>query len=411
MGGKQQNKCPPGVKIRIWPSGRTTLMLQFYYRGNLCRETLSLEATASNINYAARRRAEIINAIERNTFNYADFFPDSKNVRRFGHAATRILIDKLLDDYLEQKKGQLEKSTYVRLLRNCKTHIRPNFGHIAIQDLKGTTIKSWIKSLTCKKKTMSNILLPLRAIVEQAIVDEYIDRNPFDKVILSKIIKKEANKSDFEVDPFDKKEIEAILSKAEDQIKNLYQFAFFTGLRPSELIGLRWQDIDWVNGYIRVESTIVDKEEKGPKTEAGYRDIMLLPPALEALQAQKYFTFLADGRVFFNPRTNKPWENSQQLRRTAWMHLLKRAGVRYRNPYQTRHTYASMMVSQGENIMWLSKQMGHADAEVTLKKYARWLSDPTTKGGYQTKHNWNAYLHETEREFLLPNSEMEKKAN
>jgi len=98
--------------------------------------------------------------------------------------------------------------------------------------------------------------------------------------------------------------------------------------------------------------------------------------------------------VFHNPLTNAPWETSQQLRRTAWMPLLKRAGVRYRNPYQTRHTYASMMISQGENIMWLSKQMGHADAEVTLRKYARWVPDTTTKGGYQTRHNWHAYLEE-----------------
>jgi len=104
----------------------------------------------------------------------------------------------------------------------------------------------------------------------------------------------------------------------------------------------------------------------------------------------RYFSILVLFRV---PSCNKAvLLTSQQLRRTAWMPLLKRAGVRYRNPYQIRHTYASMMISQGENIMWLSKQMGHADAEVTLKKYARWIADPTVKGRYQLQNDWGEYI-------------------
>ena len=385
-------KRPPGVMVRQWQSGRTTLRIQFYYKGVLCRETLRLDATPSNIKYAARLRSEIINAIERNTFNYADFFPTSKSALRFGHASTRVAIKELLNEYLSESKRRTEHSAYIRLCRNCHTHLYPYFGDIAIQDLKGMAIRRWIKAQTCKKKTISNILISLRAVVQQALMDEYIDHDPFDKVIISKLVDKEAAKSEFVVDPFDREEIQTILDKAEKQIKNLYQFAFFTGLRPSELMGLRWSDVDWIHGLIRVEETIVDKEKKGPKTEAGYREVLLLQPALEALEAQKQHTFLADGRVFHNPRTNQPWETSQQLRRTAWMHLLKRAGVRYRNPYQTRHTYASMMISQGENIMWVSQQMGHASMEVTLKRYARWISDDSTRGGYRPRHDWSAHL-------------------
>jgi len=161
-------------------------------------------------------------------------------------------------------------------------------------------------------------------------------------------------------------------------------------------MGLRWCDIDWIHGYARIKETVVDKENKDPKTVAGFREVLLLPPALAALKAQKAVTFLHGHRVFHNPRTQMLWETSQQLRRTAWIPLLKRAGVRYRNPYQTRHTYGSMMISQGENIMWLSRQMGHRDAEMTLRKYARWIPDSQTKGGYRTRHNWETYLEEQE---------------
>ena len=51
----------------------------------------------------------------------------------------------------------------------------------------------------------------------------------------------------------------------------------------------------------------------------------------------------------------------------------KKAKVRYRSPYQCRHTYASMMLSSGENILWVSQQMGHKDSSATLKKYARFI--------------------------------------
>ena len=187
-------------------------------------------------------------------------------------------------------------------------------------------------------------------------------------------------------------EINTILRFSEGQVRNLFQFAFFSGLRISELIGLRWEDIDWDNKLTRVEETIVAKESKGPKTEAGIRDVLLLSPALEALEQQKQYTFLQLGRVFHNPQTDKPWETSQQIRRTQWMHILKKAGIRYRNTYQTRDTYASMMLSQGENIMWVSKQLGHVDVEMVIKTYGRWIPDNSTQSGYRPVHDWGTHL-------------------
>lgn len=81
MGGIRQSsdtpKTPAGVEIRRWSSGKTTLRISFYYRGVQCRETLKLEVTPSNIKYAERLRCEILNTIERGTFSYADYFPQS----------------------------------------------------------------------------------------------------------------------------------------------------------------------------------------------------------------------------------------------------------------------------------------------------------------------------------------------
>ncbi|MCW8470614.1 site-specific integrase [Fluoribacter gormanii] len=397
MGGIRRSgdtpKTPAGVEIRRWSSGKTTLRISFYYRGVQCRETLKLEVTPSNIKYAERLRCEILNTIERGTFSYADYFPQSNLARRFGHVKTNITIGELLRDFLDQIKATREHSTYIGYKKVCEAHLIPYFGEIALQDLKPAFIREWIRGLQVTSKTVSNLLIPLRAIIEQALNDEYIKSNPLDKIVISKLLSKQTSKSNFKVDPFDKNEVKAILDATHhEQIRNLFQFAFFTGLRTSELIALEWEDVDLAHGIINVVRAVVKKQIKGTKTIAGKRKVMLLPPAIEALNEQIKYTFDLGKRVFHNPRTNQPWETDHQIRRTAWVHTIKRAGIRYRNPYQTRHTYASMMLSGGENIMWVASQMGHVDTEMVMKTYGKWIPDESAKEGYSTVTNWGKFI-------------------
>jgi len=118
-----------------------------------------------------------------------------------------------------------------------------------------------------------------------------------------------------------------------------------------------------------------------PKTNAGRRDIRLLAPAAAALEAQKPLTFLTelDGPVF-KTSAGARFSGSHQVWR-IWQSALKRAGVRYRNPYQTRHTYASMMLSAGEHPMWVAKQMGHADWTMIARVYGRWMPSADAEAG------------------------------
>ncbi len=262
-------------------------------------------------------------------------------------------------------------------------------GKIPIRDLSPVLIRNWITELNLTVKTVRNIITPLRNMLDQALNDGVIERNPLDKLVLSKLINKKTSQSNWEVDPFDQDEIKAILKEATGQARNLFQFAFFAGLRTSELIALEWDDIDWLKGLVRVSRAVVLKQEKGTKTKSGSRDVLLLPPALEALKNQKAFTYLEGKRVFYNPRTNTPWETDGQIRKTCWTHILRKAGVRYRNPYQTRHTYASMMLSAGENSLWVATQMGHKDTEMIIKHYGRWIPDKSTVAGYQPINDWS----------------------
>lgn len=383
---------PQGVELRR--SGQqTSLRIRFVYKGAYCRETLRMAATPSNIKFAARLRSEILNAIERGTFSYAQFFPDSKKVVLFGgQASNKITIAALLDRFLERAQNTLQKSTYLGYRRVCDKHLYEAFGKIQVRNLTPALIRNWVANQRLTTKTINNILIPLRAILDEATNDEIILRNPFDTVVVSRLIDKKVAKSDYEPDPFDRNEINAILAHCEGQVRNYWQFAFFTGLRPSEQMALEWKDIDWVNGIIKVRRAYVEREEKCTKTEAGERGLLLLPPALEALQAQKAHTFLIGKRVFHNPRTNQPWETPHQIRHNIWVRVLKKAGVRYRNPYQTRHTYASMMLSAGENMLWLARQMGHRDTEMIIRTYAKWIPDTSSKAGYKPVNDWGIAL-------------------
>lgn len=106
-----------------------------------------------------------------------------------------------------------------------------------------------------------------------------------------------------------------------------------------------------------------------------------------ALEAQKAHTLLAGGRVFHNPHTGRPWATDKQIRVHCWAYILKAAGVRYRNPYQCRHTYASMLLSRGENELWVAGQMGHKGVEMVRRHYGRWI--PKKDAVVPTVNDWS----------------------
>ena len=395
MGGKRQqsNEYPVarGISVRELDSSKC-IRIDFTYRGVRCRETLKIEPTKANIKYAERLRGEILNAISLGTFNYQDYFPNSQRSKMFGYSVVKSTVGELLKEYMEIAEKTLEPSTFNGYRKACEAHLYPAFGNIPIKDLSSMIIRNYVTKLELTLKTIRNILTPLRNTLDQALNDGMITSNPLDRLVLSKLVDKKTRSSNWEVDPFNQEEIKAILSEAKDQSRNLFQFAFYSGLRTSELIALEWGDIDWLNGIVRVSRAVVLKKEKGTKTKSGQRDVLLLPPALEALQNQKKFTYLEGARVFYNPRTNTAWETDGQIRKTCWTHILKKAGVRYRNPYQTRHTYASMMLSADENSLWVAKQMGHKDTEMIIKNYGRWIPDTSAIAGYTTVNDWSSPL-------------------
>ena len=161
-------------------------------------------------------------------------------------------------------------------------------------------------------------------------------------------------------------------------------------MRTSELVALDWADVDFVRGVVMVTRALTQhsKTAESTKTNAGRREVKLLERAMQALLEQKLFTWAKGEEVFQNPRLERRWEGDQPIRKTLWTGILQGAGVRYRNPYQTRHTYASMMLSAGEHPMWVAGQMGHSDWTMIARVYGRWMPSDDTQAGGKAESMW-----------------------
>ncbi len=362
-----------GVK----PASSSSIEITFVYRGQRCRERIKLKPTSTNLIKAERHRSAILHAIENDTFDYAVTFPESKNIAKF-HEHKGLTVKSYLEEWLKEKEPTIKTSTF-RDYRKTINILNTQFGHILLHELKRKHVYEWSKSLTCTNKRISNLTSPLRTALDDAVQNELIDTNPISGWHYKKV--EPPKKAD--IDPFTREEQELIIDALTGQGRNLIQFAFWTGLRTSELIALEWSDIDWVRGTVFVQRALTQAASKAEKTKtsSGEREVKLLAPAIEALNNQKQYTFVKDNVVFHNPRTDKPWQGDQPIRKTLWTHALKKAGVRYRRPYQTRHTYASMMLSSEEPLAWVSRQLGHSNVLMTAKAYATWIPDSQPEAG------------------------------
>ena len=93
--------------------------------------------------------------------------------------------------------------------------------------------------------------------------------------------------------------------------------------------------------------------------------------------------------IFLAP-DGDPWRGDGQLR-NVWTKVLKKADVDYRNPYQMRHTYASLLCSAGENLHWIANQMGHSDTTMVGRVYGKWIPDADPYAGAKAEALWANY--------------------
>ncbi|PYN20473.1 MAG: integrase, partial [Candidatus Rokuibacteriota bacterium] len=115
------------------------------------------------------------------------------------------------------------------------------------------------------------------------------------------------------------------------------------------------------------------------KTEASKRYVEMVPMVQHALREQQAASQLRSTYIFPS-RIGGPL-NITNLRERVWKPALRRAGLRYRTMYQTRHTFATLALQSSEQIGWVSKQLGHTSDEMVIRHYAKFIPNLTRQDG------------------------------
>ena len=358
-------RLPRGVEAR----GKT-IRLTFWINGARFREALDLGPTPPNIRYVDRMLRDIERKIELGTFRYAEYFPNSKRLAcNPALAGSPLTVREFAHRWL-RAQGSLAKSTRQGYREALDSFWLPAFGDRALESLTLSEILGKLDGHAWRtRKTRNNNLIPMRRLLDLAFIDGLLK---VDLAARLKYLKPQREPAD----PLSIDEVDTVLASMAERyqpsVVNYFEFAFFSGLRTSELIALRWGDIDWGRRTVRVQRAKVRGEIKPTKTYQ-VRDVEALERAFAALRRQKALTFLAGPEVFHSPFTDAPYIDDQTPRKCFWHPALKLCGIRERDAYQTRHTFASYCLMHGANPAWLARQLGHSTTEMVFRVYARWI--------------------------------------
>ncbi|WP_168921857.1 site-specific integrase [Polaromonas vacuolata] len=350
-----------GVNIRP-----NSIRVTFTLDGKQQHRTLTLNGkpmppTSANLKYAERLVAEIKEKIRLSTFSMAEYF-------RAAGDGGKLTVGAQLDTWL---KGQrIEESTRAGYESCAKFWKITGLGDKALRALRTSDILTALATRPdLSGKTVNNYVQVLREAVELAVTDKILVDNPVIKVPHAKHQKEPP-------DPFSREEMEKVLVSLADkhpgQVSNFTEFWFWTGMRTSEIFGLRWDNVDLASGLVVVREAVVRGVQKDRTKTNVERTVNLNSRALAAIQRQREHTQVAGEHVFTDPRYRTAWVDERAYRRSFWTPTLKILGVRYRRPYNMRHTYATVMLMAGMNPAFCAKQLGHS-VEMFHKTYAKWL--------------------------------------
>ena len=301
-----------------------------------------------------------------------------------------------MDEWFENvAKIKVRPSSHQTYRGYIDNHIKPNIGNIPLEKLTTMDLQKLYRTLLTKgrverieaenqpsglsAKTVRNINQVISSALDLAVAQKIIPSNPTDACELPKVEQRE-------MQTIPEEQLQAFLAEAKATgVYEMYYIELATGLRRGELLGLKWQDIDWKNGIIRVRRQIarVDGQivEVPLKTKNSYRTVTISSQAIEVLKQQRAKTH--DQYVFPSPNGGpiSPDSVNNMLKR-----VLARAGIPKVRFHDLRHTFATIALQNGVDIKTVSGMLGHFSAGFTLDTYAH-VTTSAQKEAAQTMGN------------------------
>lgn len=379
----------PGVEIH----GRS-IRVAFMYKGVRHRHTLGMEPTKNNIKHAASLRSAALFALKTGNYNEADFFP---HTRTFDSTATGKRLGDLCDRYIPLKAVDITPETQSRY----ETALDICLDTLGRNRLVDTLLPEDIQKLRAD-------LIATRAV---STVNHYLatfsgllywcENNGYCGELGKHCVR--FTKSNKDPDPLTYEEYESLLNKGclHPIDRATVTLAVYTGLRPGELLALAIEDVASDLSRIKVRRSITQSLTfKVPKTKKE-RTVLLFPPARDALKvliADAEQRKAADLKVWLNrhesridracvllsPRTQARRKKVNDYFvpsawNTKWASLVRRAKIRPRPPYQTRHTYACWNLTAQGNLAFIANQLGHKDYSMLVNVYGRWIDSESPR--------------------------------
>ncbi len=274
----------------------------------------------------------------------------------------------------------LKASTVRFYTDHLENHIYPSpLGRLPLADIRRTDVKAFIIELREKglaRSTISGIVRTLSRVLSEAFEDEKVVAN----VALrpGKHIRHANEPKKIPIDPYTREEVALLLRAAREHAPEWYPWllcALRTGLRLGELRALQWGDIDWRNRFIVVSRNFVEGSMTTPKNGKTRRvDLSSqLRTRLRLWRFQQREAWFKRGLslpdLVFPSAARTPHDDSKI--RKALLAIITRADVRRRASmvHVLRHTFASLLIQQGESLVYVKEQMGHSSIQVTVDVY------------------------------------------
>ena len=293
-------------------------------------------------------------------------------------------VEKYLEEWIEVKKSSLRPNTALQYESLIRNDIIPHLGKYKLHRIKLQRINRFYCLLVEDGRGVRTIRLihsVFHSALEHALRLGLVNKNPSHGAILPR-------KKYHEMKIYNEEQVfNFLLSAKESRFWLLYKLAFTTGMRQSELLGLKWGDIDWKNSTLKIQRQAQQVNGQGiiflpPKTRSGIRQIVIGRSILREIadqkeQQDKYRLHRGkewqDNNLIFATGNGTPFSQSNLMR--DFYKVLDKSNLPKIRFHDIRHTAASLMINKGIPIVVVSKILGHSKPSVTLNIYSHCVSE------------------------------------
>ena len=290
------------------------------------------------------------------------------------------LFSKVAQDWLEYKKPNIRISTWEVYEGHTKNHFT-ELNDLKINRITIATIEKFIMGKQDEGmniNTLRKMLVSLGQMLSYAVTHRYIDHNPLKEAERPKGLGHEGEHEQDKITILTPSQIKVFLDNVEEQkYKTMFMLDVFGGLRQGELLGLKWSDMDWENNQVHVQRTYTKGRFFATKTRTSNRKIDLGPTVITELKKWKLACPKNKLDLIFPNEAGNPMNSSNMVNR-HFKPALKESNLPQIRFHDLRHTYASLLIEQGENLKYIQNQLGHSSPTVTLNVYAH-LMNPTNQ--------------------------------